>query len=77
MAELVKVETKKPVVEKITVTLTRSEVDELTYCYEKYYGRSNVTKLLKDAIAGTAKPPVKPPTLTDYLARSVMSNSTF
>lgn len=73
MAELVKVETKKPAVEKITVTLTASEATDLAVAHERYYGANKATKLLKEAVAGNAKP--LPTTFTDYLTQSVMSNS--
>lgn len=70
MAELVKVETKKPAVEKITVTLTAAEATDLATAHERYYGVNKATKLIKDAVAGNAKPA----SFTDYLAQSVMAS---
>lgn len=68
MAELVKVETKKPAVESITVLLSKGEAEQLVFSYERYYGRSSVSRLLAEAAAGVAKP--KPKTVADALAAS-------
>lgn len=50
------IDTVKPVVKSVTVTLSKAEVVDLAYCYEKYYGNTNLTKNLKAAANGDAVP---------------------
>lgn len=68
MAELTKVETKKPDVAKITVTFTAAEALDLARGYKNYYGASTVTKLIEDAVSGKTTP--APKTFTDYMLAS-------
>jgi hypothetical protein len=49
---IVSVDTVKPVVKSVTVTLSKAEIVDLAYCYEKYYGLSTFVKNLKAAANG-------------------------
>lgn len=50
--DIVKIETVKPVVKTVTVTLSKVEISDLVSCYERYFGTSTFTNKLKKAAAG-------------------------
>lgn len=51
---IVSVATVKPVVKSVTVELSKTEITDLAYSYERYYGKSTLTKNLLAAANGDA-----------------------
>lgn len=54
---IVAIDTIKPVVKTVTVTLSKAEIIDLTSCYERYYGASPFVKNLKAAANGDVTVP--------------------